>query len=58
VIAPLTGQDTLALANSPTAPFTGVHSEITALQEYEGLNALVVPPFGLTITAATVPSNG
>jgi hypothetical protein len=58
VIAPVTGQETLAVASSPTAPLSGVHSEITALQVYEGLNALVVDPFGFTITAATVPSNG
>jgi hypothetical protein len=58
VIVPVTGQDTDALASSPTAPLSGVHSEITALQEYEGLNALVDDPFGFTITAATVPSNG
>jgi hypothetical protein len=58
VIAPVTGQETDALASSPTAPFTGVHSAITALQVYVGLNALVDEPFGFTITVATVPSNG
>jgi hypothetical protein len=36
VIAPVTGQDTDALASSPTDPFTGVHSAIIALHVYDG----------------------
>jgi hypothetical protein len=51
------GQVTLAVANSPTAPLSGVHSETKQLKEYAGLSAAVVAPFGLTTTEVTVPTN-
>jgi hypothetical protein len=36
VIAPEIGQVTDAVASSPTPPLSGVHSETSAVKEYEG----------------------
>ena len=56
---PVIGHVTDAVANSPTAPFSGVHSEITALKLYEGLSAATfAAATGCTTTGTTVPSSG
>jgi hypothetical protein len=43
VIAPVIGQVTLAVDNSPTAPFRGVHSETTAVNVYVGFVVVAAP---------------
>jgi hypothetical protein len=58
VITPLIGQVTLAVANSPTAPLSGVHSETKALKLYAGLLADTAPATGLTVIETAVPSVG
>jgi len=58
-IAPVIGQVTDAVANSPTAPFSGVHSDITAENVYRGFVAATVPEFtGCTVIVETVPNSG
>ena len=57
VIAPVICQVTDAVANSPTPPFNGVHSETNALNEYDGAVALTVEVGEQTIVVA-VPNNG
>ncbi len=54
---PSIGQVTDAVASSPTAPLSGVHSETKALKLYAGLSAPVVAPFGFTTIAVTVPTS-
>ena len=58
MIAPLTGQVTEAVANSPTAPLSGVHSDTNTVAVYAGFVADVVEPFGFTTTVVVFPSNG
>ena len=59
MIGPVIGHVTDAVASSPTAPFRGVHSEITAWKLYEGLSAETFPAAtGCTYTGTVVPSNG
>jgi hypothetical protein len=52
VITPLIGQVTEAVASSPTAPLSGVHSEISALNEYAG----ELPATGRTVIETAVPT--
>jgi hypothetical protein len=54
VIAPLIGQVTEAVASSPTAPLSGVHSETNALKVYAG----EVAATGRTVIETAVPSVG
>ena len=54
VITPVIGQETLAVASSPTAPESGCHSEMMQLKLYFGDVALGVC-VGQTVTATDVP---
>ena len=56
VITPLIGHVTDAVANSPTAPLSGVHSETNALNEYAGFVTETVPATGLTVIETAVPT--
>jgi hypothetical protein len=55
VTSPLIGHVTDAVANSPTAPLSGVHSEHKAVKVYDGLSAAVVVPLGFTTIVVVVP---
>jgi hypothetical protein len=52
VIVPLIGQVTDAVASSPTAPLSGVHSEIKAEKLYAGDD----PATGRTVIETAVPT--
>jgi hypothetical protein len=53
-MVPEIGQVTDAVANSPTAPLSGVHSETNALNEYAG----ELPATGRTVIETAVPIVG
>jgi hypothetical protein len=57
VIAPEMGQVTDAVASSPTPPLSGVHSETSAVKEYEGDVALTVE-VGDTTIVVVFPKSG
>ncbi len=54
MIVPLIGQVTDAVASSPTAPLSGVHSETNAEKLYAGDE----PATGRTVIETAVPSVG
>jgi hypothetical protein len=58
VTLPEIGNVTDAVANSPTAPFTGVYSVISTVPENAGFDALVPVPFGFTMKEAVDPMSG
>jgi hypothetical protein len=53
-MVPEIGQVTDAVASSPTAPLSGVHSETNALNEYAG----ETPATGRTVIETAVPIVG
>jgi len=55
VIAPVIGHVTDAVANSPTDPLIGVHSEQSAVKVYDGFVALTALEVGNTTIVVVVP---